>query len=73
MCEQSTFIQMNAVNNQSGNVLLSFQSVSDDSADLASGDKESSTQSGSKSGQRAAVPWWEDEEFNSQGGEKGSI
>ncbi|XP_075896912.1 centrosomal protein of 162 kDa [Nelusetta ayraudi] len=49
------------------------ESVSDDSADLASGDKESSTQSGPKSGQRAAVSWWEDEEFSSRGGEKESL
>lgn len=59
---------------QSANALVSFQSVSDDSADLASGDKESSTQSGPKSGPRAAAaaPWWEDEEFSPQAGEKGS-
>lgn len=57
---------------QSVNALVSSQSVSDDSADLASGDKESSAQSGQKSGQRATAPWWEDEEFSPQGGEKGS-
>lgn len=56
---------------QSVNALVSSQSVSDDSADLASGDKESSTQNGPKSGQRAMAPWWEDEEFSPQGGEKG--
>lgn len=53
--------------------MVSSQSVSDESVDLASGDKESRTQSGQKSGQRAAVPWWEDDESSPQGAEKGKI